>query len=605
MSDDAAQALYDKRLFQLKVLHEAAFELSGLSTPVQIARTFLLTAMGAMGATEGYICLPGYVEPSGQCGYERPGGAASQMGAAGPAVTAGQVGEARQADSAGHPDSARQAGSAGYGGLLLHRGLDPAESAKLEAGMEAIARDYFSSPAAFGEHPPSRPHLLSIVGKAGTSLFPARSQVMVKWLLDGGQGGLLGLGPKIDDMGYVPDEVEFLLNLTDSLLHALSRALLTQRLAAMGQDLACRNAELDTRVFQLETLAQALSEMRGISESGPLLSSFLLFMMGASGSGGGFVLLTDAAGQERRFIGRGVDATHVQGAGPEQLRRLVTAGLFRSGGRKTGWVDGQEELAAAGLPAQYPGVWFVADENTFGFVGLGNRVDQTPLERSQRETLRAMTGELRTCLKNVMLLEAARKLNTELTARNRELKDTLDEITHCRVEIDGLEKARARIKALVLREMDRVSLASWADFVFLLAVSIAVGFLFNWANPAGVAVTPAHWSRPASRSVAPEQTRALVEAGQAVLIDARPQENFNQKHIAGAINLTPALFDFVYGMRLAKTDPQKPIIVYGRTISRVYDEEVAGLLAKRGHKDVLLLVGGLGEWQNLGYPVRP
>lgn len=565
MSDDAAQALSDKRFFQLTILHEAVFELSGLSSPVQMARTFLLTAMGAMGAVEGYICLPGYP------GSMEPG---------------------------------TQNRNQGAGGLVLHRGLDRAESARLEAGMEAVSRDYFSSPVAFGEGPANRPHLLSIEGKAGASFFPPGSKVLVKFLSDGGQGGLLGLGPKLDGSGYLPDEVEFLLNLTVSLRHALSRALLAHRLAAMGQDLACRNAELDARVFQLETLAQALSEMSGISDCEALLSSFLLFMMGACGASAGFVLLTDSTGQDRRFSGRGVEAGLVGGAGPEQLRKLVTGGLFRDGGQ-TGWIDDSQALAVAGLPQDYPGVWFVADENAFGFVGLGHRLHPDPLGPSQRETLLALTGELRTCLKNVKLLEAAGRLNAELTIRNRELSETLEEITHCRVEIDGLEKAKARIKGLVLREMDRVSLATWMDFVFFLAVSVAVGLLFNWANPSGVPLVPEHWSRPATRSVEPARARALVDAGQAVLIDARPQEGFSHGHIAGAINLTPALFDFVYGMRLANADPHQPVIVYGRTISRVYDEEVAGLLARHGHKDVLLLEGGLGGWRNLGYPVRP
>ncbi|MHC1788346.1 rhodanese-like domain-containing protein [Solidesulfovibrio sp.] len=587
MNNDAGQALYDKRLFQLKALHEASFELSGLSTPLQIARTFLLTAMGAMGAAKGYLCLPGYVEPIRPTASERPDDSQCQDSRTAPA------------------DRADTVPSAGQVGLLLHRGLDACESAKLEAGMQGIARDYFSSSAAFENLPPSRPHLLSIVGKAGATPFPAESQVMVKWLLDGGQAGLLGLGPKIDGMGYLSGEVEFLLNLTDSLLHALSRALLTERLAAMGQDLACRNAELDARVFQLETLAQALSEMSGITDSQPLLSSFLLFMMGASGSRAGYVLLTDTTGQDRRFAGRGINAARVEGAGPEQLRKLVTGGLFRSGGRKTGWVQDQESLAAAGLPALYPGVWFVADEKTFGFVGLGDGLDPEHIDASRRDTLLALTGELRTCLKNVKLLEASRKLNAELTARNQELKETIEEITHCRVEIDGLEKAKARIKALVRREMDRVSLASWTDFVFLLVVSASVGFLFNWANPSGVPLVAEHWVRPATQALAPTQAKALIDAGQAVLVDARPQENFNQQHIAGALNLTPALFDFIYGMRLAKVDPQKTIIVYGRTISSLYDEEVAGRLVKRGHKDVRLLDGGLAGWRNLGFPVRP
>jgi 3-mercaptopyruvate sulfurtransferase SseA len=47
------------------------------------------------------------------------------------------------------------------------------------------------------------------------------------------------------------------------------------------------------------------------------------------------------------------------------------------------------------------------------------------------------------------------------------------------------------------------------------------------------------------------------------------------------------------------------VVVYGRNISRLYDEEVAGLLAKRGHKNVRILTGGLSAWKDQGLPVQP
>jgi rhodanese-related sulfurtransferase len=100
-------------------------------------------------------------------------------------------------------------------------------------------------------------------------------------------------------------------------------------------------------------------------------------------------------------------------------------------------------------------------------------------------------------------------------------------------------------------------------------------------------------------------SRRLVESGQAVLIDARPQESFKLGHIAGAANLPPALFDFMYGMRLAKLPPERPVLVYGRTVSRLYDEAVADLLKKRGHKDVRIIQGGMEAWKRAGGTLKP
>jgi len=44
-------------------------------------------------------------------------------------------------------------------------------------------------------------------------------------------------------------------------------------------------------------------------------------------------------------------------------------------------------------------------------------------------------------------------------------------------------------------------------------------------------------------------------------------------------------------------------VVYGNTISRPYDLEIADKLMLRGYKDVRVLDGGLQAWEAKGYPV--
>jgi hypothetical protein len=48
-----------RRVFQLQTLNDASFELSRLVTSEGIADSFLLTAMGALGATQGFILIFG------------------------------------------------------------------------------------------------------------------------------------------------------------------------------------------------------------------------------------------------------------------------------------------------------------------------------------------------------------------------------------------------------------------------------------------------------------------------------------------------------------------------------------------------------------------
>ncbi len=58
-------------------------------------------------------------------------------------------------------------------------------------------------------------------------------------------------------------------------------------------------------------------------------------------------------------------------------------------------------------------------------------------------------------------------------------------------------------------------------------------------------------------------------------------------------------------MKFSRLDPDRELIVYGRNISRKYDQEVAYLLASRGHYKIKVLSGGLVAWQERGYPTGP
>ena len=65
-----------------------------------------------------------------------------------------------------------------------------------------------------------------------------------------------------------------------------------------------------------------------------------------------------------------------------------------------------------------------------------------------------------------------------------------------------------------------------------------------------------------------------------------------------------ALFDIVYLMNFSEEDKDKKIVVYGNTISRPYDLEIAGKLLLRGYSDVKVMDGGLRAWEANGYPVE-
>ena len=146
---------------------------------------------------------------------------------------------------------------------------------------------------------------------------------------------------------------------------------------------------------------------------------------------------------------------------------------------------------------------------------------------------------------------------------------------------------------------------SWFDFVLLVGVSILFALVFNQSNPNGI---PLFQKLPSKEAIPSITLPAAVEEykqGEAIFVDAMPANFYDKRHIKGAVNMPLALFDIVYLMTFDEEDKTKKIIVYGRTISKLYDLEVANKLALRGYKNTRVLEGRLSDWEKKGYPVEP
>ena len=146
---------------------------------------------------------------------------------------------------------------------------------------------------------------------------------------------------------------------------------------------------------------------------------------------------------------------------------------------------------------------------------------------------------------------------------------------------------------------------AWRDYLIIFVLSLAFSLVFNFSNPNGIRLMPKSWSGESIPAATPQTAIEHHRNGSSLFIDAMPSGFFEREHIKGAVNLPPALFDIMYMLELNETDKEKPIYVYGRTISSLYDEEVAKKLIVRGHKNTRILKGGLSDWKKNGYPVGP
>ena len=153
--------------------------------------------------------------------------------------------------------------------------------------------------------------------------------------------------------------------------------------------------------------------------------------------------------------------------------------------------------------------------------------------------------------------------------------------------------------------------------VFLLGAAIGLALLVNGLSPHGIplmgqwdtrqgvvtadAATAALWmdfeiSDPAA-------AKQILDAGDALFVDARSPEIFAEGHIPGAVSLPLGEFDaqveaFTQGVPL-----DRPIVTYcsGRLCQDSHT--VAQLLMERGYENVVVFIDGFEGWTENGYPI--
>ncbi|MBI4764585.1 MAG: hypothetical protein HY787_08270 [Deltaproteobacteria bacterium] len=167
-----------------------------------------------------------------------------------------------------------------------------------------------------------------------------------------------------------------------------------------------------------------------------------------------------------------------------------------------------------------------------------------------------------------------------------------------------LQRAGSVIESQAKQQLEP-SRFRWIDFIPLLVISVLLGVAFNASNAKGIPLFQKTFTDAAVSFIAPSDIYEKYQKEELLIVDANPSIFFEQEHIKKAMNLPLSTFDFMYDLRLAKTDKSKEIIVYGRTISEHYDEKAAEKLVIRGFEKVKILKGGLSAWKKKNYPVEP
>ena len=550
----AAHDELDKRIFQLNILYQSAKELADMGNPRELALAFLLNSMGGVGTGMGFLAIKA---PS----WEKT--------------------------------------------RVIARGLTQETLAALEKGL---ANASFPIP---DDAPPHMAQVLMRDPPGADMNYPRNTAIVFGWKGESGLAGLVGLGPRLSGQPYDAESTDFLQNLLHTFSQALGNAIAGETITALNHNLLEKNAQLesalkqareaqahlDRRIFHLHTLYDTNLELSMLQDSKSMLDTFTLLLQGAFSLEGVCALLYEQNTEELLQTIRGdVEVPHPysQAQAKTLLYKCISASSFERLQPQSAQFLPIETFSPGDQPCFFiqRALLFRVDSGCLGLLFLGAKHTREEFSKEEDSVLLTLVHNFLVFLEKARSFQTIQNLNQDLNTRNTELQHTLDELTASRGRIEVLERAGVRLRAMLHRESERIGRVTKWDFVWLIASCLILGLLFNASNPTGVDIIPEVLRTRQPPVVSGEQAKALVDKG-AVLVDARPASFYEQGHAQGSVNMPPTLFDFIYTMRFGDMDLEAPIVIYGRTISRLYDAEVALRLKAQGHGNLLLLE----EWE--------
>jgi rhodanese-related sulfurtransferase len=359
------------------------------------------------------------------------------------------------------------------------------------------------------------------------------------------------------------------------------------------------------RMYYLKSLYDLTAELSPITASRKLIESFLLMVMGVNGSSQAVIMICDRRNQRVLSASRGTrfhrDWT-VESAEKQLYLGFQTAENRRLASMSVTFIGDPQPVFSeleTGLDV-HTALLFMVEDGLLGIVGLGPPMNSREFTLEEKDILSGMTASFMVFLKNVRAYETVQALNADLTLANDALRRTIADLTEARQQIRLLEVAGIRLKQMFQQKIEQVGRFRVRDVLLVIVVASLLSLLFNFSNPNGIPLLPDEAFREPAAQVDVQDVQHLIGQGKAILVDARSPELFKLDHLPDSINIPATLFDIIYPMKLAsRLQPGQVVVVYGRTFSKRYDEEVAYRLLQR-HDDVRVLTGGMAAWEKLG-----
>ena len=156
------------------------------------------------------------------------------------------------------------------------------------------------------------------------------------------------------------------------------------------------------------------------------------------------------------------------------------------------------------------------------------------------------------------------------------------------------------------------------EVIILLGLVVIAAFTVNFLSPKGIALV-GQWDESQGVITARakddvviddleiddvEIAKQIYDSGEAVFVDARSREDYEEGHIKGAVSLSVGQFNVVIDTFKAQYSTASTIVTYcsGRTCDDSH--KLAQLLFEQGYTKVGVFIDGYPGWEAEGFPIE-
>lgn len=144
------------------------------------------------------------------------------------------------------------------------------------------------------------------------------------------------------------------------------------------------------------------------------------------------------------------------------------------------------------------------------------------------------------------------------------------------------------------------------EAVVLTLLAVGVGLIANAYSPFGIPLTyegEPPWVPKGVRMLTLEEGVALYNQG-AVFVDARPQHEYEEGHVAGAIHLDVETEVYLIPERLGHVPSDFPIVAYCDSFECGLSTHLADELQKFGYTNITVFKPGWSAWIKANLPTE-